>query len=141
MKKYFIILVAVFICIFSFGCQQESQIKNYSIEEIETCLKEAKYNIDNEYDGLYDSGDKVLQIWLSVEDKTETSIYIISYKDEEYAKKICKQVEDDGFQKYIRKGNVVAIYSKDMSSNIEDILESILNCKPIDYESVILKLK
>ena len=96
MKKYFLILVAVFICIFSFGCQQESQIKNYSIEEIETCLKEAKYNIDNEY---------------------------------------------DGFQQYIRKGNIVAIYSKDMYSNIEDILESILNCKPIDYESVILKLK
>ena len=114
MKKYFLILVAVFICIFSFGCQQESQIKNYSIEEIETCLKEAKYNIDNEYDGLYDSGDKVLQIWLSVEDKTETSIYIISYKDEEYAKKICKQIEDDGFQQYIRKVNIVAIYSKDM---------------------------
>ena len=42
MKKYFLILVAVFICIFSFGCQQESQIKNYSIEEIETSLKEAK---------------------------------------------------------------------------------------------------
>ena len=76
MKKYFIILVAVFICIFSFGCQQESQIKNYSIEEIETSLKKAKYNIDNEYDGLYDSGDKVLQIWLPVEDKTETSVYI-----------------------------------------------------------------
>ena len=65
----------------------------------------------------------------------------ISYKDEEYAKKICKQIEDDGFQQYIRKVNIVAIYSKDMYSNIEDILESILNCKPIDYESVILKLK
>ena len=76
MKKYFLILVAVFICIFSFGCQQENQIKNYSIEEIETSLKKAKYNIDNEYDGLYDSGDKVLQIWLPVEDKTETSVYI-----------------------------------------------------------------
>ena len=141
MKKYFLILVAVLICIFSFGCQQESQIKNYSIEEIETSLKEAKYNIDNEYDGLYDSGDKLLQIWLSVEDGTDTSVHIISYKDEQYAKKICKQIEDDGFEQYIRKGNIVAIYSKDVYSNIEDVLESILNCKPIDSESVILKLK
>lgn len=141
MKKYFLILVAVFICIFSFGCQQESQIKNYSIEEIEISLKEAKYNIDNEYDGLYDSGDKVLQIWLSVEDGTDTFVHIISYKDEQYAKKICKQIEDDGFEQYIRKGNIIAIYSKDVYSNIEDVLESILNCKPIDYKSVILKLK
>ena len=70
----------------------------------------------------------------------EVSKYVSNDKFPQFKISI-RESEDDGFEQYIRKGNIVAIYSKDVYSNIEDVLESILNCKPIDSESVILKLK
>lgn len=141
MKQKILIFVTIIICIFSIGCQAEQNSKNHTIEEIEAALKNKNYNIEYQYDGLYDPGDKVIQVWLKVEDNSGTTTEIISYKDEKTAKESYNEVKKDGFSGCIRKGNIIGIYNQDMYSNIEEIIEKILECEPIEYDSAILKLK
>lgn len=141
MKQKILIFITIITCIFSIGCQAEQNSKNHTIEEIEAALKNKNYNIEYQYDGLYDPGDKVIQVWLKVEDNTESTIEIISYKDKKTAKEIYNEVKEDGFSDCIQRENIIGIYNQDMYSNIEEIIEKILECEPIEYDSAILKLK
>lgn len=141
MKKYFILFGVILLSIFNFGCES-NKVDNYNIEDIKLACEEAGYTFcDDKYNGAYKQGDEILQIWLPVEDDSNELICIMSYSDEKTSKEVCDEIEKMEINSYTRDKNIVAIYSRDMYSNIDEVAKQIINCNPPKYDSFKLEYK
>ncbi|MDY2734968.1 hypothetical protein [Intestinibacter sp.] len=141
MKKYFILFGVILFSIFNFGCQS-NKLDNYNIEDMKLACEEAGYSFcDDKYNGAYTEGNEILQVWLPVEDDSNELMWIMSYKDEKTSKKVCDEIEKMEINSYTREKNIVAIYSKNMYSNIDEVAKQIINCNPPKYDSFKLEYK
>lgn len=141
MKKYFILLAVLLFSVFAFGCER-SEDDNYNIEDIKSACEEAGYTFcDDKYNGAYKEGDEILQVWLPVEDDSNELVAIMSYKDEKTSKEICKEIEKMEINSYTREGNIVAIYSRNMYSNIDEVSKEIIKCNPPKCDSFKLEYR
>lgn len=141
MKKYFILFGVILFSIFNFGCES-TKVEDYNIEDIKLACEESGYTFyDDKYDGLYTEGDDILQVLLPVEDDSNELMWIMSYEDEKTSKKVCDEIEKMEINSYTREKNIVAIYSKNMYSNIDEVAKQIINCNPPKYDSFKLEYK
>lgn len=145
MRKYLSLLL-ILLCLVVSGCQN-SKLKDCTIERIESSCKKAGYDFSREeYRGIYNKGNQILQILIPVEDGSKETIYVISYDDEEEAVKACNQIKRIGLDSYIGNIdnisgiNLLVIYRRGKYYNIDDIAKEIISCNPSKCDDVKLKL-
>ncbi|MEG1059826.1 MAG: hypothetical protein RSE57_06630 [Clostridia bacterium] len=126
------------------GCESNniSSEDIYSLSEIKASAEKSGYIIENSdyIDGGYEIGDESISILIPTDDSGSVFCFISSYKNEDIAQNVIKQIENEKLHDYTIYGNILAIYPNNYD-NLNSIFENILSCNPDPCDTVFAKLK